>query len=87
MNNGSDISFVCKKSAVELGKKVGTKLLNVSTVNGIRKVDSTIYKIPLIMPFTGKIEKVLCHTIDTHFPEGRKVDLNKIKKSFPSTRK
>ena len=83
MDNGSDISFVCKKSAVELGKKVGTKLLNVSTVNGIRKVDSTVYKIPLVMPFTGKIEKVLCHTIDTYFPMGRKVDLNRIRKIFP----
>ena len=83
-DNGSDISFVNEQSAKKRGyKQVGTRILNITTINGIKQVRTKIYNVPIIR-IDGQIENIQCHSINKPVTNRSKgVNLKEVGKLFP----
>ena len=57
--------------------------MTVKTINGTRKVQNTLFEIPIIT--AERIEKVVCHSVpDPLTSEGSPVDLSMLRKCFPT---
>ena len=83
-DNGSDISFVNEQSAKRRGyKQVGSRTLNITTINGIQQVRTKIYNVPIIR-IDGQIENIQCHSINKPVTNRSKgVNIKEVGKLFP----